>query len=135
VRLFWLFQTFFIFFLAFAEFDNLAVIIRYNRGYSPAETFEWALQIPYTIIAFGLIFGLLTMSVLKNIRFLRTLSLILVIFTAAKVFLYDFHSLSQNQKITVLLILGIFLVLFSLAFPRMRNLRTNQRSHRDRGKH
>ncbi len=100
---------------------NLATILTIERELSALWTRSDAnLQRSLAISGFLMLYGaaLLTLGFLKRNAFTRWQALILLLFTVAKVFLYDMSTLSQGYRVASVLGLGVVLMAVSFAYQK-----------------
>ena len=100
---------------------NLATILTIEREISALWTRSDAnLQRSLAISGFLMLYGaaLLTLGFLKRNAFTRWQALILLLFTVAKVFLYDMSTLSQGYRVASVLALGVVLMAVSFAYQK-----------------
>jgi uncharacterized membrane protein len=98
-------------------------------GSSAIWTADAALRQALAISAFLMLYGaaLLAIGFWKRSGFLRWQSLLLLVFTIFKTFLYDMRSLSQGYRVASVLGLGMLLMAISFAYQKdWLNLRTPQ---------
>ncbi len=100
---------------------NLATILTIERELSALWTRSDAnLQRSLAISGFLMLYGaaLLALGFLKRNAFTRWQALILLLFTVAKVFLYDMSTLSQGYRVASVLGLGVVLMTVSFAYQK-----------------
>ena len=100
---------------------NLAAILTIEHEISALWTRSQAnLQRSLAISAFLMLYGaaLLTLGFVKRSAFTRWQALVLLLFTIAKVFLYDMSGLSQGYRVASFLGLGVLLMAVSFAYQK-----------------
>ena len=75
--------------------------------------------LPYSVIIWIVTVGVFFRSVMRRQKFLRDVAIMVFAAVMIKIFAFDFGVLSQGAKSAVFLILGIFLLLFAIIYPRV----------------
>ncbi len=115
----------FLIFILCTEYDNLSVILSafQNNALSQTTTGPDLLTankyLPYSIIIWIVTVGVFFRAVMRRQRFLRDVSIMVFAAVMIKIFAFDLGVLSQGAKSAVFLILGIFLLLFAIVYPRV----------------
>ena len=76
--------------------------------------------LPYSIIIWIVTVGVFFRAVMRRQKFLRDVAIMVFAGVMIKIFAFDFGVLSQVAKSAVFLILGIFLLLFAIVYPRVQ---------------
>jgi hypothetical protein len=112
-------------FVVCTEYDTLSVLSNsiatgYDATLGKGEVILSANNyLPYSILMWGLTLAVLVVATLMRLRFLRNFSLLLFLPILAKLFIYDFPSLSQGGRSGVFIGLGVFLIGVALVYPRL----------------
>lgn len=120
-------------FLLCTEFDNLSLIILYfqtsiNAGFHNGITLLTSNQfIPYSIILWLLSVFVFVYAIFNKKSFLRNFSILLFTVVLIKVFVFDFKVLEQGGRSIVFFVLGIFIIIFALVYPRMMKAANNDK--------
>jgi hypothetical protein len=113
-------------FILCTEYDNLSVILSafQNNALSQTTTGLDLLTankyLPYSVIIWMVTVGVFFRAVMRRQKFLRDVAILVFAAVMIKIFAFDFTILSQGAKSAVFLILGIFLLLFAIIYPRVR---------------
>ena len=75
--------------------------------------------LPYSVIIWVVTVGVFFRAVMRRQKFLRDVAIMVFAAVMIKIFAFDFGVLSQGAKSAVFLILGIFLLLFAIVYPRV----------------
>jgi uncharacterized membrane protein len=100
---------------------NLATILTVEREIGALwPRYDANLQRSLAISAFLMLYGaaLLALGFVKRSAFTRWQALVLLLFTIAKVFLYDMSGLSQGYRVASFLALGVLLMAVSFAYQK-----------------
>jgi hypothetical protein len=115
----------FLLFILCTEYDNLSVIMSafQNNALSQTTTGPDLLTankyLPYSIIIWIVTVGVFFRAVMRRQRFLRDVAIMVFAAVMIKIFAFDFGVMSQGAKSAVFLVLGIFLLLFAIVYPRV----------------
>jgi hypothetical protein len=115
-------------FILLTEYDNFSLLL-FNRfsDKTAAEILRLNEIIPYSIILLLISISLLIYSLILYSRFLRRVSLVMIIFVILKIFIFDIKILNGNT--IVLLLITVGLILSGLA-PVIRRIRKKRNSNR-----
>jgi uncharacterized membrane protein len=98
---------------------NLAIVREIGSLFTATGN-DAALRQSLSISAFLMVYGaaLLALGFWRRIAFIRWQALILLLFTIAKVFLYDTGGLSQGYRVASFICLGALLMAVSFAYQK-----------------
>lgn len=82
--------------------------------------------LPYSIIILISSICILVIGIVNKNRFLRVFSLLIILFDLIKVFFIEFEILSENQKINILIIIGLIFLLISWIYNRIKIKKRNR---------
>ncbi len=114
-----LFRIVFFVYLFLTEYDHFTVITGDARHYGEAIT-QSNKYLPYTIVFYLTSLVLVLFSFMKNLKLLRQLSLLLLLFTTFKVFVLDFASLNASGQAFAFWLVGGFILLYSFIYQQLR---------------
>ena len=112
-------------FILCTEYDNLSVFMSAfeNNALSQTTTgldlISANKYLPYSVIIWVVTVGVFFRAVMRRQKFLRDVAIMVFAAVMIKIFAFDFGVLSQGAKSAVFLILGIFLLLFAIIYPRV----------------
>ena len=102
------------FFLKHVNIDIINNILFYNQ------------LLPYSIIILLSSICILAIGIVNRNRFLRFFSLFIIAFDLLKVFIIEFDILSENEKVWILITIGIIFLLISWIYKRMKSKKNNR---------
>lgn len=105
-----------------AEVDHLAIYSFADDSAGITNVLRHTQGGGYTVVWGLCSFLLMIYGMRKSDRFLRIFSLCIFTVTIAKLFIYDISSISEAGKIAAFISLGIFLLVISFLYQKLRNL-------------
>jgi uncharacterized membrane protein len=116
-------------FILLSEYDHLLMLGMNRFSSQPAyEILEYNKFIPYSVIVLSVAVALLIFSLIRYTRFLRRLSMLMILAVLLKVLFIDITILPANKSIILLISLGAILLALSLLIPRFRKQSTTGKS-------
>ena len=115
----------FLIFILCTEYDNLSVFMSAFQNNALSQTTAGLdlltanKYLPYSVIIWIVTIGVFFRAVMRRQKFLRDVAIMVFAAVMIKIFAFDFGVLSQGAKSAVFLILGIFLLLFAIVYPRV----------------
>ncbi len=115
----------FLIFILCTEYDNLSVFLSAIENNALSQTsvgpdlLTANKYLPYSVIIWIVTVGVFFRAVMRRKRFLRDMAIMVFVAVMIKIFAFDFGVLSQGARSAVFLILGIFLLLFAIIYPRV----------------
>jgi len=117
-------------FILLSEYDHLLLLTLNRFSTQPAyEILQYNKFIPYSVIMLLVSVALLLLSLIRYSRFLRRLSMIMILAVLLKVLFIDIAILPANTSIILLISLGAILVALSFLIPRLRKNSTGIKSN------
>ena len=111
----------FLCFILLSEYDHLLLLSISRFGSQSAyEMLQYNKFIPYSVILFSVSIVLLVFSLIHYTRFLRRLSMFMILLVLLKVLFIDITILPANTSIILLISLGAILIALSFLIPRFR---------------
>jgi len=110
-------------YLLCSEYNNITL---YTSGNEVAALNQY---LPYSIIMWLFTLAIFTWSILKHNNFIRNISLVLFVVIMIKVFAYDLGTLSTGGRSILFLVMGVFLILFAILYPRFLKSKAQTNSH------
>jgi hypothetical protein len=108
-------------FILLSEYDHIILLTMNRFGSQPAyEILQYNKFIPYSVILLSVSVALFVYSLIYYTRFLRRLSMFIILAVLLKVLFIDIMILSVNTSIILLISLGTILIAFSFLIPRFR---------------
>ncbi len=109
-------------FILLSEYDHL-LLLSMNRlsNQSAYEILQYNKYIPYSVILLSVSVILFVFSLIHYTRFLRRLSMLMILAVLIKVLFIDITILSAEKSILLLISMGVILLVFSFLIPRLRN--------------
>lgn len=109
-------------FILLSEYDHLELLILNGLGNQSAyEILQYNRFIPYSILLLLVAVTLLFWSVFYYSRFLRRLAMVMLLLVLLKILVLDIRMISAENRIFLLITLGVALLVFSLVFSKIRN--------------
>jgi len=119
----------FLSFILLSEYDHLLLLTLNRFSSQPAyEVLQYSKFIPYSVIMLLVSVALLVFSIIQYTRFLRRLSMFMILAVLLKVLFVDITILPANTSIILLISLGAILVALSFLIPRFRRQSTVDKS-------
>ena len=119
----------FLCFILLSEYDHVILLFMNRFGSQPAyEILQYNKFIPYSVILLSVSIALLVFSIINYTRFLRRLSMFMILAVLLKVLFVDIMILSVNTSIILLISLGAILIAFSFLIPGIRKQSTVNKS-------
>lgn len=116
-------------FILLAEYDHLLLLSVSGLSSRPAyEILQYNKFIPYSLILLLVSVVLLVFSLIRYTRFLRRLSMIMILAVLLKVLFIDITILPAHTGIILLISLGAILLALSFLIPRFRKQSTASKS-------
>ena len=115
----------FLIFILCTEYDNLSVFLSAIENNALSQTsvgpdlLTANKYLPYSVIIWIVTVGVFFRAVMRRQKFLRDVAIMVFAAVMIKIFAFDFGVLSQSAQSAVFLILGIFLLLFAIIYPRV----------------
>jgi uncharacterized membrane protein len=119
--------------LVLMEYDHLTVFFGYTGKVNISEMVSQNHHLPYSIILFIVSLLLIGFGVIRKQRFIPRLSVVLLLATLIKIFVFDFEFLGEYGRIIVLFILGGLLVAFSFLYQRFRKAAIERKGKKHSG--
>ena len=108
-----------ILFLAFSEYNHTVIGFSGVAEDVPGRTIKNA-RLPFSIMILVISTGAWIGSLFAKQRFARKVSMFAFIAAVLKILVYDLPGLSHVSRILILILLGIFLLIFSLFYAKIR---------------
>ena len=102
------------------EYDQFTVFFRYTGQVSTSEIISQNHHLPFSIILLVASLLLTIYSIIRNHRFILQLAFLIFLSALAKIFIFDFTFLENNEKIVTFFVLGGLLIIFSFLYQRFR---------------
>ena len=117
----WWFYIFFFVFVASAELDHIVMLTAFeqdNGDFIINQTHRIGFPILWGFTSFTLI----AIGLKQKIKMLRIISLVLLLITLLKLFLFDIRDISEGGKIAAFISLGVMLLVVSFMYQRLKKL-------------
>lgn len=111
-------------YLLVSEFDHLSLLLQGGGGVPAADILRANRLVPYSIILMAVAVIMLIHSLIQKSRFLRRVSLGMILLVLLKIFILDIRGLGTTAIIVLLISLGLLLVGVSWVVPRLRKRET-----------
>lgn len=117
----WIFIFLFVF-VASAELDHTVLLTAYTNDESAYHLIGQNHKIGYPILWGISSFLLIAIGLNKQIKMLRIISLVLLLITLLKLFIFDLRNISEGGKIAAFISLGVLLLVVSFMYQRLKKL-------------
>lgn len=104
------------------EIIHIMVIDKYQQGMLVAQAIDRARALPFTILWASVSLVLMIAGIIFRMKNYRIVSLLLFFITLFKLFIYDFRRIDMSSQIIAFIVLGIFLLLISFMYQRLKNI-------------
>ena len=114
-------------FILLTEYDSLSLLLFNRAGNIPVtEILRTNKIVPYSIILLTVSISFLIFSLIRYSRFLRRVSLIMILLVIIKILFLDLKILTGNTIVILLVSVGLILLGVALIIRRIRNKRNNR---------
>jgi hypothetical protein len=108
--------------LVLMEYDHLTVFSGAAGKADISQLVSKSHHLPWSVILLVFSVFLIGFAILRKHRFIRQLSVVMLLAALAKIVVFDFEILGETGRIILLFLLGGFLVAFSFFYPRFRKI-------------
>lgn len=126
----WIFIFLWVFILS-AELDNIIVITFFKEDVSVYYWIKQSHRIGFPILWGVCSFILMLIGMKKEIRQLRIISLSLFMLTVVKLFALDVWEMSEAGRIAAFVLLGVFLLIVSFLYQKLKQLIIDEDSNKN----